>query len=98
MDTSVTQMGFEDLCIGDDEQHCITIDDRLTCTSFSPDQVKHSINKNSFSLLHVNTRSLKKHDELVSLLSITDCGFDIVGCSETWLNETSHLDTLRING
>lgn len=87
-------MGFEGSFIDDDDQQCCDTVERITCRSFSPDQV---INTNNFSLLHINTRSLKKHhDELISLLSITDCSFDVVSCSETWLKEISHLDTLSI--
>lgn len=92
-------MGFEDFCVGDDDRQWSDLDNRVVCRSFSPDQMKYSINTNNFSLLHINTRSLKKHyDELISLLSITDCGFDVVGCSETWLKESSHLDSLSIDG
>ena len=74
----------------DDSHPCVDYVDSLNCKSYSPDQVKHILNNNNFSLLHLNTRSLQKHhDDLVSLMTITDHGFDVVGCSETWLNERS---------
>lgn len=34
--------------------------------------------------------------ELEALLSTTN-SFDIVGCSETWLNENSHLGSLNLS-
>ena len=73
----------------DDSHPCVDYVDSLNCKSYSPDQVKHILN-NNFSLLHLNTRSLQKqYNDLVSLMTITDHGFDVVGCSETWLNERS---------
>lgn len=73
--------------------------DRINCINYSPVQVKHISNNKTFSSLHLNIRSLQKHhDELVSLLTITNYGFDVVGCSETWLNERSHIDSLNIEG
>ena len=92
-------MGFEYLKNSDDSNPCVDYVDSLNCRSYSPDQVKHILNNNNFSLLHLNTRSLQKHhDDLFSLMTITDHGFDVVGCSETWLNERSHIESLNIEG
>lgn len=49
--------------------------------------------------MHLNIRSLKKHyDDLVSLLASIGHNFDIIGCSETWLNEHTYLDIYNLNG
>ena len=53
-------------------------------------------NDNSFSVLHVNARSLSKHfeslEQIINSLSITP---DFIGISETWLKEPNELIQLE---
>lgn len=88
-------------CLDDDgvfEQHCL-YGERLEYKQYLPDQLKHINSKHKFSLFHLNTRSLiKHHDDLVSLLTITDQSFSVIGCSETWAHEGSCMDILNIDG
>ena len=53
----------------------------------------------SFGVLHLNIASLKKHfDDLLSLLSILNLSFDIIGVSEHKLEQNSDLSNLTIPG
>ena len=58
-----------DVCLWDlntysyDSHPCVDYVDSFNCKSYSPDQVKHILNNNNFSLLHLNTRSLQKHHD-----------------------------------
>ena len=50
-----------------------------------------------FSLFYLNIRSLERNfNNLINLLSLLDINFILIGVSETWLNEPSHL--LDIDG
>ena len=82
------------------EHHCLDTSNNIMCDTYVPEQLKGlNINNTKLSILHLNIRSLNKHhDELVSLLSATGCNFDIIGISETWLNDRSYIDTLNIEG
>ena len=52
----------------------------------------------SFTLLHINLRSLKKHfEELSEFLSTLNMPFSVIGISETWLNN-SNDDIFNIPG
>lgn len=93
-------MGFNDLTYdGDDIHYCIDVANNITCKYYDPEHVKCLNTVNNFSFLHLNIRSLNKHhDELASLLSNTGCCFNIIGCSETWLNKKSYIDALNLEG
>lgn len=87
-------------CIDDDvfERHCL-YGEKRDCKSYLPDQLKNVNWKHTFSLFHLNTRSLvKHHDELVSLLKILDQDLSIIGCSEIWANERTYMDILNLDG
>lgn len=50
-------------------------------------------------LLFLNIRSLNEHyNDLVSLLAGIGCSFDVTGCNETWLTNTSYVDNLNLDG
>ena len=89
-------------CIEDNdelEQFCLYNEGKLNCRGFLPDQLKQLNHDNNFSLLHLNIRSLNKHhDDLVSLLTNIGQSFNVIGCSETWLNDKSYIDTLNLDG
>ena len=51
---------------------------------------------NSFSLMHINARSLhKNYDTMRSLLDSIDLKFNVIGISETWMNTSSSLIKLN---
>lgn len=80
------------------EQHCF---EKLNCKRYTPDKLKSIKCKNdhSYSLMHLNTRSLNKHyDDFLSLLASLDHRFDVIGCSETWITDKSYLNILNLNG
>ncbi len=86
---------------GDDEdaQYCFDYTSNITCEKYDPEHLIGSSARNNFSVMHLNIRSLSKnHDYLVSFLSTIRCTFDVIACSETWLNERSHIDTLNLEG
>lgn len=57
-------MAFDDLNYdGEDVKHCIDIDKNLNCKYYIPEQLKSLNNTNSYSFLHLNIRSLCKHNE-----------------------------------
>lgn len=88
-------MVFHDYVYGDD----VTQDNTLNCKQYAPEQLRSLKNKNNYSFLHLNIRSLSKHHEdLATMLTSTGCKFDAIGCSETWLNEKSFIDMLKIQG
>lgn len=89
-------IGFEGTA-SDDER--LDMGDNINCKTYTIDKIIYSNDKYNFSLFHINIRSLNKHHmELESLLSTANHCFDIVGCSETWLNKISHLESLNISG
>ena len=58
---------------------------------FSPEQFPYSSNKDGFSLLHLNIRSLQKHfDQLKTLLDLVNYRFSIIALTETWLQSSPH--------
>lgn len=80
------------------EQYCFT-SGNLNCKYYNPEDIIKITHDFTFSLMHLNIRSLKKdHDDLVSLLASMGHNFDIIGCSETWLNEHTYLDIYNLNG
>lgn len=83
-------MSFDELHFEEDNEYqCTDINEQLQCPT----------SNNKFSVLHLNIRSLNKHhDELTSLISDTGYCFNIIGCSETWLNDKSYTDTLNLEG
>ncbi len=70
-----------------------------SCKYYAPEELKCLNNPNKYSLLHLNIRSLNKHhSDLVTFLSNLGCSFDVIGCSETWLNDRSYVDILNLDG
>lgn len=93
-------MAFNELdSEGDEVTQWIDYHRNISCNQYIPEQLKHLTNINNCSFLHLNIRSLNKHhDDLVTLLTNTGCNFDVIGCSETWLNDRSYTDILNLNG
>ncbi|KAM9816277.1 uncharacterized protein ACBT44_010682 [Syngnathus typhle] len=84
---------------GDEGINCIDYHRNMNCNQYIPGQLKQLTNINNCSFLHLNIWSLNKHhDDLVTLLTNTGCSFDVIGCSETWLNDRSYTDILNLNG
>ena len=53
----------------------------------------------SFSIIHINARSLNKNfDELQLLLSTFNYDFDIIAVSETWFHPYTNLDIFHLQG
>lgn len=89
-------MVLEDINNGDEilEQLCF---EKLVCKRVTPENL-NAFDKYSFSMLHLNMRSLNKHHEdLRSLLACMDHKFDIIGCTETWINNYTYLDLLKLD-
>lgn len=83
---------------GDDVIQCIDYDMNINCNRYVPEQLTCHKNKN-YSFFHLNIRSLSKHyDNLVTLLTYAGCSIDVIGCSETWLNQRSYTDILNLDG
>jgi hypothetical protein len=62
------------------------------------DLVKSKFNKHSFSLIHLNIRSLSKNlDNFLTYLTQLHHSFSVIAISETWIT-TSDPDTLQIPG
>ena len=92
-------MGFVDFNNDGDTQQCTDIGSNVTCNVYDPEQLKPVYDQHNYSLLHLNIRSLSKHyDDLTSLLTTTGCSFDIIGCSESWLNDYSCVDLFNLDG
>ena len=52
----------------------------------------NEFNSDSFTLFHINLRSLKKHfEELSEFLSTLNMSFSVIGISETWLNNSNDV-------
>ena len=61
--------------------------------------ISHVYGQHNYSLLHCNIRSLSKHyDDLTLLLTTIGCSFDVIGCSESWLNDYSYVDLFNLEG
>ena len=64
----------------------------INCNYYLPDEFREKIaetyNKNHFSLIHLNIRSIaNKFDSFKELLDSLDIKFKIIGLTETWLKE-----------
>ena len=94
-------MGFHNLKNedGDCVQECGLDGRNIKCKQYEPEQLISLSTESKFSLIHLNIRSLSKHyDDLAALLTTTGCKFDIIGCSETWLNDMSYIDLFNLKG
>ena len=62
------------------------------CNYYTNDHFNRDISsKTSFSVFHLNIRSLPKHHaELTDYLDELKLDFNVIGLSETWLNEVTH--------
>lgn len=49
-------------------------------------QVQEVLNKKGFKVIHVNTRSIKKKVDELSVF-LHNFSIDVITCSETWLHE-----------
>ena len=84
---------------GDDSSYCIDNSKFINCGIYKPDQIQKLAGAVNFSLLNLNIRSLKKNfDKLQGLLITMGCNFDIIGCTETHLNDNSYLDLFKLEG
>lgn len=82
----------------EDVIHCIS-NVNVTCMNFTPEQLKQLNATNNFSVMHVNIWSPNKHhNNLTALLHDTGCPFNIIAFSETWLNDKSYIDILKLDG
>ena len=55
--------------------------------------------KPKYSVIHLNTRSLKQHfEQTCNLLDSISCKFDFIGCSETWLTSETDCTCFQIPG
>lgn len=80
---------------GDYTQSCIE-NGNINCKLYEPDQL---LEGHDFSVIHFNIRSLSKHHtDLISLLSMSRCIHDIIGCSETWISNRTYTDALNLDG
>lgn len=91
-------MGFEDQIACDYEVLEQYSFEKIKCKCVTPEELD-KFDKLTLSLLHLNIRSLvKHHNDLLTLLAIPDYKFDIIGCSETWTNERSCMNTVNLDG
>lgn len=60
----------------------------MASNAFSCTEVKQLLEQSpTFSLVHLNTRSLRRHyDDLLAFLSIVEREFSVICLSETWLS------------
>lgn len=80
-------------------EHYLQTSTNIPCRYYYLVDIKHNTDDCSFSVMHMNIRSLIKHDDkLITLLMCTDHSFDIIGCSETWVHEQTFIDFYKING
>ena len=55
--------------------------------------------KPQYSVIHLNTRSLKQHfEQTCNLLDSISCKFDFIGCSETWFTSETDCTCFQIPG
>ena len=53
---------------------------------------------NSFSLLHINARSLPKNfDALEHMIDLLDMNFNVIGVTENWMYQPTSLTSLKYN-
>ena len=70
-----------------------------TCSYIFPEDFpeKFKSHQDYFSVMHLNSRSLCKFfDNLQILLSSLKYNFDIIGVTETWFNDNTHLEMYNI--
>ena len=67
---------------------------------YSPnDFITSKISKKCFSIFHLNIASLERHhDDLVSLLSVLDFNFDIIGITESKIRNDKPIKNINIDG
>ena len=72
----------------------------ITSKHFTPSQFLESkLQKNMFSMIHINIASLSKHiEELRSLLSVLNCPFDIIGITEKRIHDETPPVNIDIEG
>ena len=73
------------------------------CIYYTDDSFSSNINychTNNTSILHINIRSLVKNFDSLSnfMYSINHYNFTFLAITETWLNDTSPINTLYIDG
>ena len=82
---------------GDHTPSCID-NGNITCKLYEPDQLKY-LDSYDFSVAHFNIRSLNlHHTDLISHLAVSGCNHHIIGCTETWVSQTTFMDTLHLDG
>ena len=98
---NVKSMGVFDVDFSkenDNFEHDYSTSTNIICEDYFPEDLKQ-IDDSELSLMHLNIRSIKKHhDDLISLLASTGCNFDIIGCTETWMNEYTISDVYNLEG
>ena len=72
----------------------------ITSKYYSPnDFITSKIPKNCFSIFHLNIASLEgHHDDLVSLLSVLDFNFDVIGITESKIRNGKPIKNINIDG
>ena len=84
---------------GEDMLFCVDIDKHLHCDKYKPDQIQSLARSSNFSILNLNIRSLNQNfDNLKKLLNTLGCCFEIIGCTETHLRNSSYLDLYHLEG
>ena len=70
------------------------------CKYIFGDEFHDNLHQNdSFSLLHINARSLSKNiDDIHSLLTTINHKFTAIGVSETWCNSRTKIEMFNIDG
>ena len=76
-----------------DNDSYLTIPSSKYITQFQLKDVVKNFSKDTFSLLHINIRSISKHfDDLQILLdSQSNHSFSVIGLTETWLSSDTNL-------
>jgi len=71
----------------------------LNCNYYLPDEfVNHNLPAKSFSILHINARSLNKNlDHVTTLVSILKYCFTVIAISETWATD-QNVNNMQIPG
>ena len=84
---------------GEDMLSCVDIETHLHCDKYKPEQIQSLARFSNFSILNVNIRSINKNfDNLKNLLNTLGCCFNIIGCTETHLRNSSYLDLYNLKG
>lgn len=91
-------MVFDDFNNDGDTQQCIEFGSNITSNVYDPEQLKPVYDQHNYSLMHFNIRSLsKQYNDLSLLLTTTGCNFDVIGFSESWLNDYSYVDLFNLH-